>query len=69
MKALSIGAIVIACLVGGCSSSQQQGSREQRDEQASMALPSAQADPGGAVRDKTLSGTTVKWTRSSGPQG
>jgi hypothetical protein len=69
MKALSIVAIVIACLVGGCSSSQQQGSREQGDEQANMAFPGGQAAPGGAVRDKTLSGTTVKWTRTSEPQG
>jgi uncharacterized lipoprotein len=81
MKVLSIVAIIIACLVSACSSSQQQSSRDRGDEQVSMALPNEQ--PGsdvnstdgpqnaavGVVRDKTLTGTSVKWTRIVGPQG
>jgi uncharacterized lipoprotein len=80
MKALSIVAIVIACLVSACSSSQQQSSRDRGDEQVNMALPNEQLGPDanstdrqqnaaiGVVRDKTLTGTSVKWTRSLGPQ-
>jgi uncharacterized lipoprotein len=81
MKVLSILAIVIAGLVSACSSSQQQSSRDRGDEQVNMALPNEQLGSdvnstnrpqnaaAGVVRDKTLSGTSVKWTRSLAPQG
>jgi hypothetical protein len=81
MKVLSIVAIIIACLVSACSSSQQQSSRDRGEGQVSMALPNGQ--PGSdvnstngpqnagidVVRDKALTGTSVKWTRIAGPQG
>jgi uncharacterized lipoprotein len=81
MKVLSIVAIVIACLVSACSSSQQQSSRDRGDEHVNMALPNEQPGSdvnstngpqnaaGGMVREKTLTGTSVKWTRIVGPQG
>jgi hypothetical protein len=45
MKALPIVAIVIACLVSACSSSQQQSLRSQGDEQVNLALLDAELGP------------------------
>ena len=76
MKALSIVAIVIACLVSACSSFQQ-SSRDRGDEQVNLALPNEQLGPDvnstnrqqnaaiGVARDKTLTESCcVKWTLS-----
>ncbi|HEY6714996.1 MAG TPA: hypothetical protein VI232_01520, partial [Reyranella sp.] len=40
-----IVAIVIACLVSACSSSQQQSSRDRGDEQVNLALLDAELGP------------------------
>jgi hypothetical protein len=45
MKTLPIVAIVIACLVSACSSSQQQSSRDRGDEQVNLALLDAELGP------------------------
>jgi hypothetical protein len=46
VKTFSISAIVVACLVSGCSSSQLQSYRDRGDAQVNMALLDEQIDPG-----------------------
>jgi hypothetical protein len=46
VKILPIVAIVIACLVSACSSSQLQSSRDRSDRQVTIAFLDEQIDPG-----------------------